>query len=155
MHCPYCTSDDSKVLDSRLTEEGSCIRRRRECVLCSRRFTTYERVEEMWPVVVKKDQRRERFERRKLLSGIDKACEKRPVSPEQKEALVMAVEQDIRSRGESEISTRDLGEMVLHHLRDRDAVAYIRFASVYREFEDLDSFLRELKRIEAEGPRAT
>ncbi len=148
MYCPYCQGKESKVLDSRLTEEGACIRRRRECVVCNRRFTTYERFEEMSPVVVKKDMRREKFERRKILEGVVKACEKRPITMEQKEAVVDAIEREIRNRGESEIPSTEIGEMVMRHLKAIDPVAYVRFASVYKEFNDVNSFVDELRQFE-------
>ncbi|MHB2017137.1 MAG: transcriptional regulator NrdR [Candidatus Xenobia bacterium] len=149
MHCPYCRWEESKVLDSRLTEEGACIRRRRECIRCGRRFTTYERFEELSPMVVKKDMRRERFERRKILDGLARACEKRPISMEQKEAIVDAIEREVRNRGESEVSTQQIGEMVMRHLKELDEVAYVRFASVYKEFTDRSSFLEELQHLES------
>ena len=152
MHCPFCRAADTRVLDSRDSAEGTIIRRRRECESCKRRFTTYERVEELNPLVVKKDGRREAFDREKLLSGLKKACEKRPVSVEQVGALVQAIEQKVQESGEKELSSKAIGELVMERLPALDEVAYVRFASVYRSFRDIAEFMTELKEI-SEGKR--
>lgn len=152
MRCPICGNPESKVLDSRPTEEGAAVRRRRECLACSRRFTTYERAEEIPYYVVKKDGRREPFDRNKILTGLLKACEKRPVSLHTLEQLVDDIEREVRNRWEREVETREVGELVIKRLRELDEVAYVRFASVYREFKDLHSFLDELKALLAKGP---
>ena len=148
MKCPYCNNKETKVLDKRETEDLSVTRRRRECLKCKKRFTTYERPEALEVVIVKKDGRRERFDRHKLLTGILKACEKRPVSMEKIENVVDDIEADLRGKGESEIASKRLGQMVMKKLKSLDKVAYIRFASVYREFEDLESFEEELERLQ-------
>lgn len=153
MRCPFCTTDDTRVLDSRDSNEGAVIRRRRECVSCERRFTTYERVEELNPLVVKKDGRREPFDRDKLLAGLKKACEKRPVSVEQLEALIVEIERKMQESGEKEISSKTIGEEVMRRLPSLDEVAYVRFASVYRSFRDIAEFMDELKGI-LENPPA-
>lgn len=140
MKCPYCGHEDDKVLDSRSIREGEGVRRRRECLRCARRFTTYEQVEEMRLVVVKKDQRREPFDRSKILKGMLTACEKRPVSVAQMECAVDEIERAVYNRGDKEISSVEIGDMVISKLRRLDKVAYIRFASVYREFEDVTQF---------------
>jgi transcriptional repressor NrdR len=145
MRCPFCKRDDSKVLDSRESAEGTVTRRRRECLGCHKRFTTYERVEELMPLVVKKDGRREPYDREKLISGLQKAVEKRPVSMDQLEALVAEVEARVLERGEKEVSSSLLGEEVMRRLRALDQVAYVRFASVYRSFRDIEEFMDELK----------
>jgi transcriptional repressor NrdR len=145
MRCPFCKRDDSKVLDSRESAEGTVTRRRRECLGCHKRFTTYERVEELMPLVVKKDGRREPYDREKLISGLQKAVEKRPVSMEQLELLVAEVESRIVERGEKEVPSSVLGEEVMRRLRALDQVAYVRFASVYRSFRDIEEFMDELK----------
>jgi transcriptional repressor NrdR len=147
MRCPFCTTDDTRVLDSRESGEGSLIRRRRECESCKRRFTTYERVEELNPLVVKKDGRRESFDRDKLIAGLKKACEKRPVSVDQLEELVTQVERRLQELGEKEVSSKDIGELVMERLPRLDEVAYVRFASVYRRFRDIAEFMSELKDI--------
>ncbi|MGE5560021.1 MAG: transcriptional regulator NrdR [Chloroflexota bacterium] len=147
MRCPVCGYPESKVLDSRPTEGGSVIRRRRECLSCERRFTTHEKVEESPLVVVKKDGRREAFDRRKVLDGILRACEKRPVSLASIEAIAADVERDIRSGGEGEIESKRIGELVMERLRELDEVAYVRFASVYRQFKDINRFLEELEKL--------
>ncbi len=149
MRCPFCAHLESKVTDSRTGGAGDVTRRRRECEECTRRFTTYERVEEVLPLVVKKDGRRESFDRQKLLSGLRRASEKRPVSLAQLEALVDAVERELMDRGEKELPATDIGERVMNHLRGVDDVAYVRFASVYRSFEDLGAFRQELDRLDA------
>ncbi|MGZ5957998.1 MAG: transcriptional regulator NrdR, partial [Myxococcaceae bacterium] len=144
MRCPFCKRDDSKVLDSRESAEGTVTRRRRECLGCHKRFTTYERVEELMPLVVKKDGRREPYDREKLIAGLQKAVEKRPVSMEQLELLVAEVESRIVERGEKEVPSSLLGEEVMRRLRALDQVAYVRFASVYRSFRDIEEFMDEL-----------
>ncbi|MDI7245869.1 MAG: transcriptional regulator NrdR [Bacillota bacterium] len=147
MKCPYCGHPDSRVVDSRATDEGSAIRRRRECVSCERRFTTYEVVDEVPLMVVKKDGRREPFNRNKILTGLMKACQKRPVPMGVLEEITGDVERELRGRLEREVSSKDIGEMVIRRLRDLDKVAYVRFASVYREFKDIDTFMGELKKL--------
>jgi transcriptional repressor NrdR len=151
MKCPFCAYIDTKVIDSRLGKEGNNIRRRRECVECERRFTTYERVEEMQPLVVKKDGRRQPFERMKILAGIQRACEKRPVSSEAIEKVIDRLEMSLLESGEREIESSRIGEAVMAALRDLDEVAYVRFASVYRQFKDINEFMSELKEILAKG----
>jgi len=151
MKCPFCAYTDTKVIDSRLGKEGNNIRRRRECVECERRFTTYERVEEMQPLVVKKDGRRQPFERMKILAGIQRACEKRPVSSEAIEKVIDRLEMSLLESGEREIESSRIGEAVMAALRDLDEVAYVRFASVYRQFKDINEFMSELKEILAKG----
>ncbi|MBH0188139.1 MAG: transcriptional regulator NrdR [Nitrospiraceae bacterium] len=145
MKCPFCDELEDKVVDSRMAKEGEVIRRRRECIGCRRRYTTYERVEEILPVVVKKDGRRESFDRAKILSGIKKACEKRPISTATIEDAADRIEKRIQEMGESEIKSRVVGEEVMKELHQLDQVAYVRFASVYREFKDIDQFMDELK----------
>lgn len=145
MKCPYCTYHDSKVVDSRPTEEGESIRRRRECNKCGKRFTTYEKIEEIPIRVIKKDGNRQAYDRGKLLRGIVKSCEKRPVTTEEIEELVDGVEKTIFNSSEKEISTTEIGELVMEKLKDLDEVSYVRFASVYREFKDINSFMEELK----------
>lgn len=147
MRCPFCGYPESKVLDSRPTDEGSAIRRRRECSSCSRRFTTYEKVEEVPLVVVKKDGRREVFDRSKVIGGLLKACEKRPVPIAALEQIADEVEKDIRNTLEREVPSQRVGEMVMERLRMVDEVAYVRFASVYRQFKDINRFMEELKKL--------
>lgn len=147
MKCPFCGCLDSKVLDSRPADEFTAIRRRRECVECGRRFTTYEKIDEIPLVVVKKDGRREVFERNKILSGIIKACEKRSVSIKQMENVIDDIEKELRNKMDSEISSEKIGEMVMMKLSELDEVAYVRFASVYRQFKDVNSFMDELERL--------
>ncbi|MGI6553237.1 MAG: transcriptional regulator NrdR [Bacillota bacterium] len=147
MKCPFCTHPDSKVLDSRSAEEGTTIRRRRECLSCSKRFTTYEKLEALPLVVVKKNGQREVFSANKILTGLIKACEKRPVSVETLEAVVREIEREILNTMEREVSSQVIGEMVMERLQELDPVAYVRFASVYREFKDLDSFMHELENL--------
>lgn len=147
MHCPFCSSFEDKVVDSRLSKEGETIRRRRECLKCQRRFTTYERIEENLPMVVKKDGRREAFDRHKISSGLTKACEKRPVSIDKLESVVSQIEKTIQERGVNEIESRIIGEEVMRQLHILDQVAYVRFASVYREFKDVNQFMSELKKL--------
>lgn len=145
MKCPYCANDENKVIDSRVSKDGYAIRRRRECLSCGKRFTTYESIEEVLPVIVKKDGRRELFDRGKILSGIKKACEKRPVSIEVIEALVDKIEQTCQELQAKEIPSSVVGEQVMAALHDLDEVAYVRFASVYRQFRDVNEFLEELE----------
>ncbi|MDA0690399.1 MAG: transcriptional regulator NrdR [Nitrospinae bacterium] len=147
MKCPACSNMENKVIDSRMNKEGNIIRRRRECLSCSDRFTTYERLERSLPFVVKKDGRREEFNREKILDGVKKACQKRPVSIEKVEALVDRVEQHFQDLGEKEISAVDIGEKVVKELYKLDDVAYVRFASVYRSFKDVNEFMVELKEV--------
>ncbi|NLV43137.1 MAG: transcriptional repressor NrdR [Candidatus Hydrogenedentes bacterium] len=145
MRCPFCGYEDSKVVDSRVSKDGEATRRRRECINCERRFTTYERIEEVAQMVVKKDGRRENFDRWKLKAGIMKAIEKRAVSIEQVDALINDIERELFNGGEHEISTRLLGEAVMNRLKQLDEVAYVRFASVYRQFRDVSEFMSELQ----------
>lgn len=147
MKCPYCGTEDSSVTDSRLTNEGDTIRRRRECQKCGRRFTTYERLETLLPLVVKKDGQREAFNRLKILSGIQKACEKRPVPYEKMEEVVQQIERVLQESGEQEIPSSKIGEELMQHLRHLDQVAYVRFASVYRSFKDINEFMSELQTL--------
>jgi transcriptional repressor NrdR len=145
MKCPFCRDLENKVIDSRLSKDGHIIRRRRECLRCERRFTTYERVEEMLPMIVKKDGRREVYERLKVVAGLKKACEKRPVSMERIEQTADRIEHMLQERGEKEVPSSVIGEAIMKALYDLDKVAYVRFASVYRSFEDVNEFMRELK----------
>ncbi|ACM21024.1 transcriptional repressor of ribonucleotide reductase, NrdR, zinc ribbon and ATP-cone domain-containing [Geotalea daltonii FRC-32] len=147
MKCPFCAFADSKVVDSRPDKEGSTIRRRRECESCSKRFTTHERVEEILPLVIKKDGRREPFDRMKLVAGVMKACEKRPVSVETIERLIDRLEVQMQESGEKEIPSKSLGEWVMTELHAIDQVAYVRFASVYRSFKDITEFMSELQEL--------
>lgn len=151
MKCPYCDYLESKVVDSRPTDEGQAIRRRRECIGCSKRFTTYEKVEEIPIIVVKKDGNRQSYDRNKLLNGIIKSCEKRPVSIDDIERIVNDIEKTLSNSLEKEITSGEIGEMVMNQLKDIDEVAYVRFASVYRQFKDVNSFMNELKKILDEG----
>jgi transcriptional repressor NrdR len=145
MKCPFCSFPDSKVVDSRPDKEGTTIRRRRECESCGKRFTTHERVEEMLPLVLKKDGRREPFDRGKIIAGIQKACEKRPVSIEIIERLADRLETRLQESGEREVPTKTIGEWVMNDLHEIDQVAYVRFASVYRSFKDINEFMAELQ----------
>ncbi|HHT36244.1 MAG: transcriptional regulator NrdR [Candidatus Wallacebacter cryptica] len=147
MRCPFCLHNESKVLDSRATEEGASIRRRRECTSCRRRFTTYERLDEIPFMVVKKDGRREPFNRNKILTGVLRACEKRPISIDEIEKMIDQIEREVRNNTEREISSEQVGELVMERLKDLDEVAYVRFASVYRQFKDINSFLNELQQL--------
>jgi transcriptional repressor NrdR len=151
MNCPFCSHVDTRVVDSRLGREGNNIRRRRECEQCSKRFTTYERVEEMLPLVVKKDGRREPFDRQKIVAGMQRACEKRPVSIGVIEQFVDRFEQSLQESGDKEIPSTRIGEAVMAALHEIDQVAYVRFASVYREFRDINEFMAELTEILARG----
>jgi transcriptional repressor NrdR len=152
MNCPFCSHADTRVVDSRLGREGNNIRRRRECEKCTKRFTTYERVEEMLPLVVKKDGRREAFDRQKIVAGMQRACEKRPVSIAAIEQFVDRLEQSLQESGEKEVPSNRIGEAVMAALHEIDQVAYVRFASVYREFRDINEFMAELTEILARGP---
>jgi transcriptional repressor NrdR len=145
MKCPSCSNLENKVIDSRLNKEGNSTRRRRECLSCGERFTTYERIEKTLPFLIKQDGRREEFDREKVLSGVKKACQKRPVSIQEMEALVDRVEQYCQERGEKEMSAVVVGEKVVQELYQLDDVAYVRFASVYRSFKDVNEFMVELK----------
>jgi transcriptional repressor NrdR len=147
MKCPFCGGVDDRVVDSRESREGEVIRRRRECVTCGRRFTSYETIEEIPYVVVKKDGRREAFDRKKLRVGLVKACEKRPVAAGRLDAIVDEIETRLHDTEEREMATTQLGALVMERLRELDKVAYVRFASVYRKFEDVDEFLTELKNL--------
>lgn len=154
MKCPRCNGIEDRVLDSRLVKDGRAIRRRRECLKCGHRFTTYEWVEETMPLVVKKDGRREPYSREKILAGVRKAFEKRPVSVQEQEELVDEVERFLLSMGEKEVSSQRIGEEVMDLIKGLDQVAYVRFASVYRQFRDLSDFIEELKTLmEAPAPR--
>ena len=147
MKCPYCSDTSNKVIDSRLSRDGLATRRRRECVGCQRRYTTYERVEEVLPVVVKKDGVREEFDRNKIFGGMRKACHKRPVSVERLEEAVTEVVKYFQEKGEKEVGSPEIGEKVMEQLQKIDQVAYVRFASVYREFKDIGEFMKEVKDI--------
>ncbi len=153
MKCPFCNHEESSVIDSRVTKEGDIIRRRRECATCKERFTTYERVEEIFPLIIKKDDRREPYDRKKLVLGFQKACEKRPVSMETIEEAIRRIEKGIQELGEKEIPAKQIGERVMRELHRIDPVAYVRFASVYREFKDINEFMDELKGLLKEGKR--
>lgn len=147
MKCPYCGKLDTRVIDSRPAEDGTSIRRRRSCDSCNKRFTTYEKVETIPLIVIKKDNTREQFERAKIEGGILRACYKRPVSAEDIKCVIDAIETEVFSREEKEIPSCEIGEIVMNHLRELDAVAYVRFASVYREFKDVNTFMAEIKKI--------
>ena len=151
MKCPYCGNSESKVIDSRPADENSSIRRRRECLSCGTRFTTYETVESLPMVVVKKDGSRQSFDRRKVLGGMIRACEKRPVPLAELEKIAEEIEQDLQNSMEREISTEAIGEKVMERLRNVDQVAYVRFASVYRQFKDIDTFMTELNKLLADN----
>ena len=147
MKCPYCSSDNTRVIDSRPVDDNTAIRRRRNCDDCGRRFTTFEKVETIPLIIIKKDNTRERYDRSKIEDGVLRACHKRPVSAEQIEKLVDEVEKEIYSRADREIPSSDIGELVMDKLKDLEAVAYVRFASVYREFKDVNTFVNELKKM--------
>ena len=147
MRCPYCAKVDNKVIDSRMSKDGRTIRRRRECIECGRRFTTYEKLEEVLPMVVKKDGRREPFNREKITSGIGKACQKRPISTTKIEEFVDSLELYFQELGKKEIDSKEIGERVINALKEWDEVAYVRFASVYRQFRDINEFIAELDGI--------
>lgn len=152
MKCPFCHADNDRVTDSRATEDGAAIRRRRECLDCEKRFTTYERVERTTVKVVKKDGSRIPFDRDRLKLGLEKACWKRPVSEAQLEEVISAVENDIEANFDNEVESRYIGELVMKHLRALDQVAYVRFASVYRQFKDVHDFVDELRAMSADKP---
>jgi transcriptional repressor NrdR len=147
MNCPFCGHKEDKVIDSRESKEGDVVRRRRQCLGCERRFTTYERSDEIPYMVVKKDGRREKFDRQKVLNGLLKACEKRPVAMAKLAEVVDAVEGRLADNPDREISTTEIGEMLMEHLKNLDKIAYVRFASVYRDFQDVEAFLNELKNL--------
>ena len=147
MKCPFCNHIEDKVVDSRESKEGDAIRRRRQCLKCERRFTTYERIDEVPYMVIKKDGRREKFERQKVLTGLLKACEKRPVSMGRLAELVDRVEAKVTDAADREISTSEIGELLMEALRDLDKISYVRFASVYRDFQDEEAFFNELKNL--------
>jgi len=147
MKCPYCSNVDNKVIDSRLSKDGRTIRRRRECLDCERRFTTYERLEEILPMIVKKDGRRESFSRDKIIQGVKKSCQKRPVSITKIEDFVDSLEVYFQELGRKEIESKEVGEKVINRLKEWDEVAYVRFASVYRQFKDINEFMNELEDI--------
>lgn len=147
MRCPFCQNDETKVLDSRQIEAGTAIRRRRECDVCTKRFTTYEKCEELQLFIVKKDGSRQPFSRQKLMAGLLRACEKRPVSTEQLETIVSDIERQMRDKNEREVSSMLIGEAVMEKLFDIDEIAYIRFASVYRQFKDIKRFMEELDEL--------
>ena len=152
MTCPFCGFSEHKVVDSRTSSDGQAIRRRRECLSCGKRFTTYEHVEEQRLMVIKKDGRREPFDRNKLLAGLVKACEKRPIGMDQLEAVADEIERDLSRSFEHEVSSGQIGERMMQRLRDLDPVAYVRFASVYREFKDAEQFMRELNQLLTQKP---
>lgn len=147
MRCPFCNHLEDKVIDSRQSKDGDVIRRRRECLKCDGRFTSYERIEDILPHVIKKDDRREPFDRQKILQGLEKACEKRPISFEVREELVKRIEKNLQSLGEKEVPCSYIGEQVMDGLKEIDEVAYVRFASVYRQFKDIKEFMQEIKDI--------
>ena len=147
MRCPFCNHIEDKVIDSRQSKDGDVIRRRRECLKCEGRFTSYERIEDILPHVIKKDNRREPFDRQKILQGLEKACEKRPISVEAREDLVQKIEKNLQAMGEKEISSSIIGEQIMDGLKEVDEVAYVRFASVYRQFKDIKEFIQEIKDI--------
>lgn len=152
MHCPFCAAPDTRVVDSRLSAEGDKVRRRRECVNCDARFTTYEVAELVMPQVVKRDHRREAFNEDKLRAGMMRALEKRPVSTEQIEDIIQRIKNWARASGERELQAGQLGEWIMHELRELDQVAYVRFASVYRSFEDVNAFREEIERLQSMYP---
>ncbi len=147
MRCPFCTSPDSKVIDSRPADEGNSIRRRRECLTCQKRFTTYEIIERMPLVIIKRDGSRQSFDKIKIINGMLRACEKRPISMAEIEKMADDIEQELRGRLESEVPSDYVGELVMDRLKDRDEIAYVRFASVYRSFKDINTFMEELNKL--------
>ncbi len=151
MKCPFCGDTESRVVDSRISKDAESIRRRRECLECKKRFTTSERGEETLPLIVKKDSRREPFDRQKIFSGLKRACEKRPISVDILEKIVTRIEQSLIESGEREVKSSVVGEKVMEELYNLDGVAYVRFASVYREFKDINQFMKELKDLLAQG----
>jgi transcriptional repressor NrdR len=153
LRCTFCQNMDDRVIDSRLSKDGDMIRRRRECSHCQRRFTTYERVEETLPLVIKKDGRRETFDRGKILAGLQRACEKRPISVTVLEKLIERIEQRLQDVGEREVHSREIGEQIMQELQSLDEVAYVRFASVYRSFRDVNEFMNEVKELLEKGQK--
>lgn len=153
MKCPFCSHYESKVVDSRPTDEGQAVRRRRECMACAKRFTTYEKIDEIPLIVVKKNGNREPYDKNKILSGVIKSCEKRPVSLQDIEELVDGIEKQLYNTMEREITTEFIGNLVIEKIKELDEVAYVRFASVYREFKDINTFMNEVKKILNEKPR--
>jgi len=153
MKCPFCGHTENKVIDSRISKDGKAVRRRRECLGCTKRFTTYEYVEDVLPMVVKKDGRREQFDRQKILTGIKKACEKRPISMVAIDKLVENIEQACQEMQAEEISSTVIGEKIMSELKNFDGVAYVRFASVYRQFRDVGEFMSELKDLLSKGKK--
>ncbi|MBW8383602.1 MAG: transcriptional regulator NrdR [Youngiibacter sp.] len=151
MKCPFCAFSESKVIDSRSIEDNSAIRRRRECLSCGKRYTTYEKVEDIPILVIKKDESRENFDKNKIITGLIRACQKRPVSRAQIESIATDIERTVSNRMISEISSSEIGEMVMSHLKEIDEVAYVRFASVYRQFKDINTFLEEIKSLMGSG----
>ncbi len=147
MKCPFCSYEEQKVIDSRPVEESNSIRRRRECLKCQKRFTTYEKVENVAVMVIKKDKTREDFDREKLLNGLIRACQKRPVSIQQLENIVDGIESQISNSLDREVTSQYIGELVMARLKDIDEVSYVRFASVYRQFKDINTFMEELKKL--------
>lgn len=151
MHCPFCSADDTKVIDSRLVTDGAQVRRRRECTVCGERFTTFETAELVMPRIIKSDEKREPFDDEKLRAGFMRALEKRPVSMEDLEAAITRIIHKLRAKGEREVPARTVGELVMEELRQLDTVAYVRFASVYRSFQDISDFRAEVDRLEKAG----
>jgi transcriptional repressor NrdR len=147
MRCPFCSHIEDKVIDSRQSKDGDVIRRRRECLKCEGRFTSYERIEDILPHVIKKDGSRQPFDRLKILQGLEKACEKRPISLEDREGLVSNIEKHLHASGDKEIPSSMIGELIMDGLKEIDQVAYVRFASVYRQFKDIKEFIQEIKDI--------
>jgi transcriptional repressor NrdR len=149
MRCPVCGHIDDRVIDSRLGKENTVIRRRRECLQCNKRFTTYERIEDVLPLVIKKDERREPFDRRKIIEGMRRACQKRPIRTEDIEAVAESIEQELMESPEKEIESSKIGRRVMNALQDMDHVAYVRFASVYRSFATIEEFIKEIDELQA------
>ena len=147
MRCPFCSFEESKVVDSRSTDDNTTIRRRRECLRCSKRYTTYEKVEDIPILVVKRDSTRENFNKEKIINGLIRACQKRPISRMQIEAMAEDIEKTISNKMITEVNSKDIGEMVMDRLKDIDEISYVRFASVYREFKDINTFLEEIKNL--------
>ncbi len=147
MKCPYCNDIEDKVIDSRVSRDGETIRRRRECIACKKRFTTHERIEETLPSIIKKDDRREPYDRKKIMEGLKKACQKRPVSMETLEITVDKIEQSLMDRSAKEIESSEIGEAIMMELHELDDIAYVRFASVYRSFKDITDFMQEVKKV--------
>jgi len=145
MKCPYCSNLDDKVIDSRISKDGVTIRRRRECLACEKRFTTHEKIEDTLPLIIKKDNRREPFDAEKIMSGLRKACQKRDISMEQLTEITDRIERSLMERGGKEVQSSEIGEQIMQELHDLDQVAYVRFASVYRSFKDLNDFMEEVK----------